>query len=282
MILYNNQFIEREDAWIDIEDRGYQFGDGVYEVIRVYHGQCFAMDEHLDRLKRSAREIKLEWPVSRKELEENIRQLIQKNQLNNGIVYLQITRGPAKRTHQFPMQAKSVLTAYTSEMDRPHNNLQNGINTILADDIRWLRCDIKSLNLLGNVLAKEEAHHQQCYEAILHRQDIVTEGSSSNVFIVRNGKLYTHPANHFILNGITRRYVIRYAKEAKIEVIEKAVPIEEMMQADEVFITSTTSEISPVVKVDHNVIGEGRPGAVTTLLQKKFEEEISQLASRVS
>ncbi|MFC7392790.1 D-amino-acid transaminase [Scopulibacillus cellulosilyticus] len=282
MILYNGQFVEREEVSIDIEDRGYQFGDGVYEVIRVYQGQCFAMKEHLDRLERSSKEIKLDCPISRMKLEDNINQLIKKDRLTNGIVYLQITRGAAKRTHQFPEHAKSVLTAYTSEMERPLANLQNGINTKLVDDFRWLRCDIKSLNLLGNVLAKQEAQENQCYEAILHRQGTVTEGSSSNVFIVKNGKLYTHPANNFILNGITRQYVLRFAKEEHFEVIENTFSTEELLKADEVFITSTTSEISPVVKIDDQIIGEGRPGIVTAALQKKFEEEINKLVSHVS
>jgi D-alanine transaminase len=271
LILFQNRLMEREDAVVDIEDRGYQFGDGVYEVIRVYDGQCFGFKEHLERLVRSTAEIRMELPMPIEEIEPKLTALVQSNGLKTGIVYLQVTRGAAARTHHFPQQTQAVLTAYTREMERPLDQLQNGIHTVLTDDIRWLRCDIKSLNLLGNVLAKQEAKDKHCAEAIFHRGDIVTEGSSSNVLIVNGRELQTHPADNLILNGITKRKVCQLAEEAGIRVKERTFTVDDLLRADEVFITSTTSEISPVVQIDDTIIGDGKPGTVTRELQKAFE-----------
>lgn len=277
MILYNNQLLERKDVTIDIEDRGYQFGDGVYEVIRIYQSQSFGLEEHLDRLERSAREISLEWPCEREQLKENIELLVNKNGLKNGIVYLQITRGVAPRNHLFPVNSESVLTGYVKAMDRPEQLMEKGISTLLLDDIRWLRCDIKSLNLLGNVLLKQEAHENGCNEAILHRNGTVTEGSSTNVFIVKDGVLLTHPADHLILNGITRQVVLTLAGKSHIEVSEQVFTVDNLLRADEVFISSTTMEITPVIKVDQTQIGSGERGPITTNLQQLFKAEIDLL-----
>ncbi|HET7657091.1 MAG TPA: aminotransferase class IV, partial [Bacillales bacterium] len=157
MIIFQNVLMERGQAVVDIEDRGYQFGDGIYEVIRVYNGQFFGFEGHMERLERSTREIRMDMPMPMAELKNKLIELVEKNGLINGFVYLQITRGVAPRTHHFPEQASSVLTAYTKVMERPIEQMQNGIQTILTEDIRWLRCDIKSLNLLANVLAKQKA-----------------------------------------------------------------------------------------------------------------------------
>jgi D-alanine transaminase len=164
--------------------------------------------------------------------------------------------------------------------------MDNGVKGILVDDIRWLRCDIKSLNLLGNILAKQEAANHGCFEAIQHRSNIVTEGSSSNVFVVKNGELWTHPATNLILNGITRRVILDICKEQQIQVIEKSFTVDELLEADEIFISSTTSEIMPIVHLAKNTktdilldekrIGEGQPGELTRKLQKLFEKEIEK------
>lgn len=274
MILLNEVFTEREKVTIDVEDRGYQFGDGVYEVIRVYNGICFEMDGHMKRLQQSADSIELNLPYALEDIEKNLEELVQKNNLNNGIIYIQLTRGVAQRAHHFPEKVDSVLVAYTQEVERPIEKINNGIHAILIEDIRWLRCDIKSLNLLGNVLAKQKAKKQGYDEAIQHRGDIVTEGSAANVYMVKNNTVYTHPVNNFILNGITRIEVLKLAKENDVQVEEQPFSVEELLQADEVFITSTTMEITPVVKVEQTIIGDGGPGKVTRTLQKAFEERI--------
>lgn len=274
MILFQDRLIAREKAVVDIEDRGYQFGDGVYEVIRVYEGEFFGLALHMQRLERSAAEIRMALPVSLAEIETKLRQLVKENDLTNGIVYMQITRGVAARVHKMPQQATPVLTAYTKEMTRPLEQINNGIHAHLTEDMRWLRCDIKSLNLLGNVMAKQEAEDHHCTEAILHRGDTVSEGSSSNVFIIKGNILQTHPANHLILNGITRRQLLTVAEECHLTVKEEPFSVEELFSADEAFITSTTAEITPIIQVDDTVIGLGHPGVVTHRLQSTFTAQL--------
>ncbi|MBS4195080.1 D-amino-acid transaminase [Lederbergia citri] len=273
-VILNDKIIDRSEAAIDIEDRGYQFGDGVYEVIRVYDGVLFTGDEHLERFYSSADKIKITVPFQKEELLELMNQLIQVNDVHDGSIYMQLTRGASPRNHVFPSaDTKPVLTAYTKEVARPVESLENGVAAMVADDIRWLRCDIKSLNLLPNLLAKQAATEQGCYEAILHRNGLVTEGSASNAYIVVDGKIKTHPATNLILNGITRQVVARLCKENNIPFSEEAFTLEELRNADEIFVTSTTSEVMPVVKLDEREIGNGKPGQVTRKLQTLFVEE---------
>src|SRR5690625_1071941 len=247
MILINEMFEEQDKVHINIEDRGYQFGDGIYEVIRVYNVNCFKLDAHLQRLQQSAKYIELKLPYSIVEIKNKLIKLLNKNNLRNGHIYLQVTRGVAPRTHHFPNDSSAVLIAYTQERERPIQKMKLGISAITTEDIRWHRCDIKSLNLLGNVLAKQKAKEQDCDEAILHRDNIVTEGSSTNVFIVKGRKLYTHPVNNYILNGITRNVVIQLALDNHLSVIEEEFTMNDLFKADEIFITSTTIEITPIV-----------------------------------
>ena len=278
MFIYNDKLVnEEKDITISIEDRGYQFGDGIYEVIRFYNGTPFMLEEHLDRLQQSADEIKLKWPCKRALLRENIMELIAEKGYSDGMVYLQMTRGNAPRNHLFPKGSTSVLTGYAKELARPLDVMKEGVKAKLLDDIRWLRCDIKSLNLLGNVLLKQEASESGYAEAVLHRDGTVTEGSSTNVFIVINGRLVTHPATHLILNGITRQKIIELALETGISVSEKPFTIDMMNEAEEIFISSTTMEIVPVVQVDGTKVNSGKRGRVTKKLQEAFEKSISLL-----
>ncbi|MFV9510825.1 D-amino-acid transaminase [Tepidibacillus sp. LV47] len=274
MILINDQFMQRnQDTHIDIEDRGYQFGDGIYEVVRVYRGKPFRLDDHLDRFERSAKEIRLPLPMSKGETKLKITQLIEMNNLQDGIVYFQMTRGVAPRNHAFPEKVKPVLTAYTKEFKRPINQLKNGIKVVTVEDIRWLRCDIKSLNLLGNVLAKQYAYDHQAEEAIQIRDNSVTEGSSSNFYIVKDGKIYTHPADHFILKGITRMVVEEISNQLGIPFIENVFSVKDIYRADEAFISSTTQEITPVIQVNDKTISNG-PGPIVRAIQAEFEKLI--------
>lgn len=271
MILYNDRLIDREEARIDIEDRGYQFGDGVYEVVSVYGGKIFRLQEHLDRFEYSANQLGITLPVTQQNLSDNLHKLINHHELTNGQIYFQVTRGYAPRNHPFPEDPQPVLTGYVTRKPRPVESMKNGVATIITDDIRWLRCDIKSLNLLGSVLAKQKAAEAGAYEAIQHRDGVVTEGSASNLFMVKEGKLHTHPLGNLILGGITRIIVLEIAKKLDIDVVEATFTLGELAEADELFLTSTTSEIMPIVTLDAKPVGSGAPGSVTKLLQEEFE-----------
>ncbi|PKR84350.1 D-amino-acid transaminase [Heyndrickxia camelliae] len=276
-VIYNGELVERENVKVDIEDRGYQFGDGIYEVIRVYNGGLFTKNEHIQRLYESAEKIGLKIPFEKEFLCKKLEELVEENQLQTGIIYLQITRGVSPRQHGFPTPAvEPVLVAYTKSMERPEALMKEGAKGLLVEDIRWLRCDIKSLNLLGNIMAKQKAAESGCFEAIQHREGIVTEGSSSNVFMIKNGILITHPAVNLILNGITRQVILKICKSKQIPVKEEAFTVDDLVNADEVFISSTTSEIMPIVQLDGNKIGHGIPGEWTKQLQQYFMEEIQK------
>lgn len=275
-MLYHDQIVERTGN-VDIEDRGYQFGDGIYEVIGVYDGEPFMLDDHLERLKRSASEIRLPLPNTIKDVKNNLLELVKRDALQEGIIYMQITRGVGPRSHEFPgPDVKPVTIAYTREEPRETDLEDNGATAVLADDIRWLRCDIKTLNLLPNVLAKQTAVEQNAIEAILHRDQIVTEASASNVFIVKDGELMTHPANHYILNGITRRKIIQLSKEMDIPVNEIPFTVDDLFHAEEVFISATKSDIIPILKVDGQTIGSGKPGLVTKRVKEAFRQLYQQ------
>ncbi|NEU31995.1 D-amino-acid transaminase [bacterium LRH843] len=274
-VLFNDNFFSKVDVKIDIEDRSYQFGDGIYEVIGVYNGVSFKMTEHLQRLERSAKEIRLPLRKSVEDLEAKLEKLISLNNVQNGIIYMQVSRGIAPRTHHFPEPTvDSVVVAYTREMERPVTVQEKGVHCLLTEDIRWLRCDIKSLNLLGSVLAKQKAVESNCYEAILCRDNIITEGSSANLFMVKDKVLFTHPANNYILNGITRSTVIELCQREGMNVVEERFEKKQLLQADEAFLTGTFIDIVPINKIDNDVIGLGEPGPVTKGLQRKFNDLI--------
>lgn len=275
--IINGKLVNRSEAKVDIEDRGYQFGDGVYEVIRVYNGKMFTLQDHLNRFVKSADSIGITLPYTIDECSAMLEELVTKNHLVEGIIYMQITRGTAPRNHVFP--AKEVvptLVAYTKEVARPVKSLADGVKTIRMEDIRWLRCDIKSLNLLGNLLAKQRAAEQGCFEAIQHRGDQITEGSSSNVFIVKNGAVITHESNELILKGITKDVILQICSHNNIPVEERTFTVAELAAADEVFLSSTTSEVMPIVEVEGVKVKDGLPGPITRRLQSLFTEEIEK------
>ncbi|MER2029506.1 MAG: D-amino-acid transaminase [Solibacillus sp.] len=273
--LWNDQIVKNEEVLVDKEDRGYQFGDGVYEVVKVYNGELFTATEHIDRFYDSAEKIRITIPYTKDKLHQLLHQLVEENNIDTGHVYFQITRGAGPRNHIFPGDdVKPVLTGNAKENPRPLENFEKGVKATFVEDIRWLRCDIKSLNLLGAVLAKQEAYEKGCYEAILHRDEIVTEGSSSNIYGIKEGVLYTHPANNLILNGITRQVIIKCAAEIGLTVYEEAMTKEQLLAMDEVIVSSTTSEVTPVIEIDGTVIGNGTPGEWTRKLQSQFETKI--------
>lgn len=275
-MLWQDKLMDKSDVRVSPDDRGYVFGDGVYEVFRIYGGQLFEKEAHLDRLFRSAEGTRLKLPYGNEELLAMLEQLVAQEGTAEGTLYMQITRGAAPRAHPFPADAEPVLMAYCKDVKRPVEMMQNGVKAVTKDDIRWLRCDLKTLNLLPNVMAKQEALDRGADEVILHRNGTVTECSASNVMIVKDGVLRTHPANHLILHGITRAVVLRLARQLELPVDERAFTLDELAQADEAFLTGTTVEITPIVSVDGRPVGKGAPGPVTRRLQAAFEREIAQ------
>ena len=273
-IVYNGVLSKRETIAIDIEDRGYQFGDGIYEVVRVYNGKLFAWEGHSSRLYASAKKISITIPYTVDQLQKLIEEMIIKNNLITGTVYLQFTRGVSPRNHAFPgNDVLPTFIAYTKESERPVLLIEEGVDTWVIEDKRWLHCDIKSLNLLGNILAYDQAMKQGSREAILNRDGKITEGSHTNVFIIVDGILYTHPANNLILNGITRQIVLALCEKCSVPFKEEAFTFEELMDADEVFLTSTTMEITPVVKINGQAVSKGS-FVTTRKLQEAFLAQI--------
>lgn len=278
LYLYNNRIVPEEEVIISPKDRGYYFGDGLYEVFRIYNGRLFEKEAHLARLQRTAQDLRIPIPATMEELSGQLDQLTAESGTQAGILYIQITRGAALRVHSFPPEGtKPVVMAYCQELDRPMEQLEKGIKAVTGDDIRWLRCDLKTLNLLPNVLAKQSAIDRGADEIIFHRSGIITECSSNNVMMVKDGVVHTHPANHLILHGITRAVVLRLLQEQGIPVRETPFTLKELGEADEVFITGTVSEVTPVIEIDGIRVGEGTPGPITRKIQQAFEAAICEL-----
>ena len=273
----NGQYVPHRKAAVHIEDRGYQFADGVYEVFTIHQGQLIGEKGHLDRLTHSLKELRIQWPVSRRSLCVICREVARRNRVKNGIIYLQITRGVARRDHPFPETTKSalVLTArQVAKLDK--KSLLKGINVITLPDIRWKRHDIKSVSLLPNVLGKQQAREAGAHEAWLINDDgLVTEGTSSNAWIVtKDGDLVTHNASHAILNGITRLSVLEAAKKAGIKFVERPFTVDEALLAKEAFITSSSSHVKAVTNLDGKAISNGHVGELTTILLDLYVEFI--------
>lgn len=279
MLYVDGKWVEAGEAAVDPEDRGYNFGDGVYEVIRIYKGKLFQWDAHIERMERSAIEIQMKMPWSAQELLDIAKQLMDKNGItsqDDATLYMQISRGNSPRVHDIPGDVKPVLMGFARKKERPLADQKKGLKAALIEDIRWLRCDIKSISLLGAVMVKQYAKDTGAQDAILHRDGIVTECSAANLFAVKNGELYTHPANNLILKGITREVVIELATKNGLTVHEKPFDTKFLLQADELFLTSTTAEVMPVISVDGQAIADGQVGPVTQKLQTLFEQHIGE------
>ena len=274
----NGRYVAHHEAGVHIEDRGYQFADGVYEVIAVAKTYLVDTKLHYNRLERSLGEIKLDPPIARAALDVVLREVVRRNRIQNGIVYLQVTRGVAKRDHLFPECAQPSIVVTARRGGRPSTeNREDGVGVVTVPDIRWARCDIKSISLLPNVLAKQAAREAGGFEAWQVDEDgMVTEGSSTNAWIVNiDGNLVTRPLANSILGGITRLVLKQLAEESGVRVIERAFSVEEAMSAREAFITSTTNFVTPVVRIDDRVIANGRPGSTTKRLIEFYDRHLS-------
>ncbi len=271
----NGRYVPHRDAVVHVEDRGYQFADGVYEVCEVRHGMIVDMTRHLDRLDRSLRELAMDWPMSRSALTLVIRQVLRRNHVHNGMFYMQVTRGVAKRDHFFPSSEivpSLVITAKSIDPRITARKNENGIKAITVPENRWDRVDIKTVGLLPNVLARQKAKEAGAAEAIFVDPDtIVKEGAATNVWIVdRDGALVTRPAEHGILRGITRTTLMDVAARLGLKVREDFFTVEQMLAAREVFITAATSICFPVVEIDGKTIANGHPGTVSQKIREAF------------
>jgi D-alanine transaminase len=266
----NGRYVPHRDAAVHIEDRGYQFADGVYEVIAVQGGRLIDEEAHLRRLERSLSELKIKRTMAPKTLSCVMREVLRKNRIRDGSIYIQMTRGVAPRDHPFPAKSETSVVMTARRMRaQPARSVEEGVRVITLPDNRWGRCDIKSVSLLPNVLAKQRAREAGAYEAwFVDSSGKVTEGSSTNAWIVTaEGKLVTRSASHAILNGITRQSAIRLAKENGLALEERAFSVPEAKAAREAFITSTTSEVLPVTEIDGSVIGKGKAGSFSRKLR---------------
>ena len=274
-IYVNGEMVPRQEALVDIEDRGFQFADGVYEVIAVYQGEPFKLREHLERLVFSAAELEISCPgiaELQKETEDYLTSIGLGDE--DASIYIQLTRGVCPRTHAYPDGLDSILIMKAGSLKaRPEEYYQSGVKIITRPDERWSRCYIKSIALLPNVMAKKAAERAQAYEAVMHRDGFMTEGSSSNLFLVEEGSLITPPATNYILNGITRQTVIQdIAPKLGFEVREQSISLGQLFRSEEVFLTGTTTEIMPVVRIDENEVGRGLVGEITSRISEAYRE----------
>ncbi len=269
----NGRYLPHRDAAVHIDDRGYQFSDGVYEVIGVASGRIIDEEPHWDRLDRSLRELSIRWPMSRAALRLVVREVLRRNGVRDGIVYIQINRCVAPREHAFPKSGAPTVVV-TAKRARPGaRDAQNrGVSIITIPDIRWKRCDIKTIALLPNVLGKQRAAEAGAFEAwMVDDEGFVSEGTSTNAWIVtKDGELVTRHTDNAILPGITRGSLAALAREQKLRFVERPFSVKEARAATEAFITSTTAYVTPVIQIDGAKVGGGKPGPVTRRLQEWY------------
>jgi D-alanine transaminase len=275
MIAYfNGRYLSKDEIHISPDDRGFLLGDGSYEVVKIYRGKPFRLDAHLKRFEHSLHEIGLNHPELRL-FETVAKELIRRNGMENedGSLYIQITRGVAPRSHPFPdPPVPPTVYASVGPAASLREKWERGVKIILMPEMRWSRCDVKSISLLANVLASQKAKDSGAEEAVFVRDGFVTEGTHTNVCAVRDGKLMTHPVKNAILDGITREAILELSIGLGIPVEEKPLPLDRFLKSDEIFLLGTTTEIMPVVEVDDRQVGDGTPGPLTRRLQKAFHE----------
>ncbi|TKT79354.1 D-amino-acid transaminase [Aquamicrobium sp. LC103] len=271
----NGRYVPHSMASVHVEDRGYQFADGVYEVCEVARGNIMDMTRHLDRLSRSLSELRIDWPMTRASLELVMKEVVRRNLVTNGLVYLQVTRGVAPRDHFFPAQGTAsaiVITAKRGDPRAAAKRAEQGIRVITVPENRWERVDIKSVGLLPNVLARQQAREAGAQEAWFVDEDgTVKEGAATNAWIVTvDGTLVTRPADFGILRGVTRTTVLDIARKLGLKVEERGFSVEEAKAAKETFITAATTVVMPVVAIDGDPVANGHPGSVTLSLREAF------------
>lgn len=283
MIMYlNGQYVPRESALIPVEDRGFIFGDGIYEGVRAVGGKMFEWAPHAERMDNGLKGLRINFTRAQIDaLEAVCERVVQENGLVDGeaFLYLQVSRGAAPRTHHFP-PATVLPTVFVSasKLVVPRKMRDEGCSAVTFPDMRWKRRDWKTVNLLGNVLARQSAAEAGAYEAILHEDGIVTEGAATNVFAVVNGEMRTHPLTERILPGVTRRVLMELFADLKVPVREEPIPFAQLFSAEEVFVCGSTTDVTPVVSIDGKTVGKGKPGPMTVQIREAFEARLYQAA----
>lgn len=273
-VYLNGEYVPLEEARVSVEDRGFLFADGVYEVVRVYGGEPYRMRAHMDRMERGLHALRIQLRES-EAIERAAHRLLEENGVTgDGAIYIQVTRGAAPRKHAFPPPGTrpTVYVAAKPYTPHPPEYWEDGVGAITVPDNRWARCDIKSIALLPNVLANQAAHAADAFEALFVKDGVVLEGSHSNLWGVRAGRLVTYPASNYILPGITRARVFELADELGIPVEEGMIHAGELFDMDELFLSGTTTEIMPVVRVDGRDVVDGEPGPITRKLIRAFRD----------
>lgn len=277
-VYFNDKYIPHEDVRLSPFDRAFLFADGVYEALRTYNEKLFRLDDHLERLRYSL--TQLEIPFNDFSLIEEITSKLARinNITNDYSVYLQISRGVSfPRTHNYEDDLIPNVFAFIKPIKDNSREIKDGVKVILEKDLRWLRCDIKSTSLLPSVMANQGAVRKNAYEAILFRNDFITEGSHTNFFAVKNNKVFTAPISNYILNGVTRKVVLELCSKNKIDFSEEYLKPGEIKTFAEFFITGTTTEIMPIVQIDDWVVGDGKPGILTRTIQEIFLKAVSKI-----
>lgn len=279
-VYVNGVFVAESDAKVSVFDRGFLFGDGVYEVIPVLNSRLIESQHAVARLDRSLNEIGMAWPCSKEQYLLILEELRARNSIVEGSVYMQVTRGVAERDFAFPKETPTSFVAFASTRKLIDNPLAiTGVKVVSVPDLRWKRRDIKSINLLAQCLAKQEATSRGAFEGWMHEDGFVTEGASSSAFIVKGGKIITRPLSRSILPGIRRKVILQLTQEHAITLEERPFNLEEAAQADEAFLSSATTLVMPIVSIDGKQVANGKPGPVTQLLRRLYIEMISKEAN---
>jgi len=273
VLYFNGRFTTTDEPVLRVEDRGFQFGDALYEVFKFLGRRPVFLTDHYRRLERGMCQLEIRAPFTEREFGDIVRELLDRSAFDDGIVYVQLSRGEGERAHFWPENLAPTVVLYSRRFKFPDApKKERGIRVVTTTDTRWQYCNVKSVNLLGNAIAKKHAQRAGADEAILLADGFVREGASSNFFAVKNGYLVTHPLDEHILPGVVRDRVIGLALSAKIRVDERPLREAELFDLDEAFITSTTQGVMPVVEVDKRVIGNSRRGEITTQLQRVFDD----------
>ena len=280
-VYLNGNYLAEEDASISVLDRGFIFGDGVYEVIPCYGGHLFRLEQHIQRLQNSLDGIRLKNPLTDSQWQEIIEEVVRRNDDNVDLsIYLQVTRGVAKRDHVFPDNVSPTVFIMSNTMlPVSDTKLANGVVAITHDDIRWRYCHIKSIALLPNTLMRQVAREAGADEAILNRDGKITEGAASNIFIVKNNKIITPPKDECLLPGITRDLILEIAANANLDYNEEEISLAQLQDADEIWLTSSTKEILPVTQLDNKPVGNGKPGVCWKDMLARYQEHKKLLRS---
>lgn len=273
-VFLNGEYLPKDQARISVDDRGFVFGDGIYEVVRVIEGRIFAWAEHASRMARGLGVVRI--PFSADDvggLEAVCNRLVAENDLKAGeaTVYMQVSRGAAPRTHYFPPAGTPPTVYASASRFTPSRDMRDkGVKAITFPDFRWARCDLKTVNLMGAVLARQAAHEAGAYEALMIRDGMLMEGAATNAFAVIDGVVRTYPLSNYILPGISRQHALDAARDVGVRVVEEPVTQQQMLAAHELFIAGTTTDIAPIVMLDGKPVGTGAPGPVTRKVQAAF------------